>query len=425
MEGFLVGKGNERNKICECGSGLKKKFCKCQENDDSSLDAFNLFKEQFKINKDGVIINPLGVVRHDEYPDLKKEEPGSEKWWYAPLCNQEQINRIFYPTNAMDYILKVQANSILDNMRLTRVMYARMNSNKKSWNIESQFDDTLYKCFKKEVDDDTKRLIDQVTCGFVYDNDSNGYCVKSEFGNVILISEALKKFLYYMNLNYYDLGGDSVPPDVRFHSLILGIRIMLQNESMDFELDPRGIVPRDIDRELNELVNEQILFVIGHEYSHILLGHLDKSNMVEKRIMNSKESLKIYNNSQKQEFIADEKAISLPSYSLIEKRKRIYAAILFFLCLDIFEAAKEQIYPSISRIKTHPSSMDRIEKLLEVYGEELLIDKNDIKNSLDYNLVLKKHLQEEIAVNFESFEAYGSVYLGSWRGPVLQDRIDY
>lgn len=132
-----------------------------------------------------------------------------------------------------------------------------------------------------------------------------------------------------MNLTYYDLAGNTVPNDVRFNSLVLAIKIMLQNEAMDFELDPRGNVPPEIDEELKKLVNEQILFVIGHDFSHCLLGHLDKSNTRFKSVKDSTHAFEIYNQNQLEECEADIKSICLPSYGLYEKNKRLSAAILF------------------------------------------------------------------------------------------------
>lgn len=105
-------KGNERNKICDCGSGIKKKFCKCKSYENQIFEDFNSFKKDFMINKDGIIFNPLGVITQDDYSDIKKEGMDSEKWFYAPLCSQEQINRIYNIQDAKSYLFKLQVDSI-------------------------------------------------------------------------------------------------------------------------------------------------------------------------------------------------------------------------------------------------------------------------------------------------------------------------
>lgn len=69
-------------------------------------------------------------------------------------------------------------------------------------------------------------------------------------------------------------------------------------------------------------------------------------------------------------------------------------------------------------IKTHPSPVDRIYKLLDVYKEELFIEKENIEKLIQY-------LQNHIECNFDTYEMYGSIYLGSWRGKVKKDRMDY
>jgi len=37
----------------------------------------------------------------------------------------------------------------------------------------------------------------------------------------------------------------------------------------------------------------------------------------------------------------------------------------------------------------------------------------------------KESLSEDVALNIESYESYGSMYLAQWRGKVLVDRVDY
>lgn len=91
--------------------------------------------------------------------------------------------------------------------------------------------------------------------------------------------------------------------DVAKHALVLAIRIMLQKEALDFELDPRGDVPEDVNVQLETYTLFEMFFVIAHEYSHSILKHLDSRNIVE-----STDHYVYYNQSQLQEFEADENA---------------------------------------------------------------------------------------------------------------------
>lgn len=55
--------------------------------------------------------------------------------------------------------------------------------------------------------------------------------------------------------------------------MVIATRIMALNETLDFDLDPRGVIPAEM-KEIRELVTLQMRFVIGHEYAHHGLGHL-------------------------------------------------------------------------------------------------------------------------------------------------------
>jgi hypothetical protein len=43
-----------------------------------------------------------------------------EKHFFRPVCNEQEIERIFNVKNANDYLLKLRAETIVDHMRLFR-----------------------------------------------------------------------------------------------------------------------------------------------------------------------------------------------------------------------------------------------------------------------------------------------------------------
>ncbi|MNF92271.1 hypothetical protein D3C84_749100 [compost metagenome] len=69
--------------------------------------------------------------------------------------------------------------------------------------------------------------------------------------------------------------------------------------------------------------------------------------------------------------------------------------------------------------------MDRFENILHHFKEEISLDRENLENLLLFRSGIKESLMEDVAVNFESYEFYGSIYLGSWRGKKLVDRVDY
>lgn len=162
----------------------------------------------------------------------------------------------------------------------------------------------------------------------------------------------------------------------------------------------------------------EMLFVVAHEYAHNILGHLDDNNII--KYMNGGEETVIYNQSQIQEFEADIEAIRILEGAL-GCENAIIVAVNFFMSLDLFEQAKEQIFPSISSYKTHPSAAERIKNIYKIFkpGE---VEKEKYMNT---NNIIKQNLMEDISINMEQYEEYGSVYLGEWHKKMLRDRIDY
>lgn len=127
-----------------------------------------------------------------------------------------------------------------------------------------------------------------------------------------------------------------------------------------------------------------------------------------------------YNQSQLQEFEADENAIDILSEMTTEE-VALDSAVNFFMAMDVFEQAKEQIYPSMSFVKTHPKASERIRKLMSKHPK---ID-IDVENLIGFNKKIKDELMDMISLNFELFDIYGSVYLGEWHKTQKIDRVDY
>lgn len=409
-----MGQGANRNKLCKCGSGKKVKNCNCKFSRIKQL-----FPDEGIFNEDGTMFHVMAMVSNADYPGF--DQLDSEKKWYAPLCNQEQISRIFNPQNGWDLVLKEQVNSVLDNMRVQRVFYDKYNRTDK-WDIEEHFDRTAFNTFFLFIQDKPEfNACKNIPCGMTYDSDPNGQCIKKEFGDIITISANLQEFLYYMNLFYLGIFDKEIPDEVALYAQVLGIRIMLQTEALDFDIDPRGQVPRRIDFELKNATLWQLIFVVAHEFSHSLLEHLDDNNLISCCVNNKSTNL-VYNQSQKQEFEADINAIKLVNGS-IKTSDIIGVAINFFLFMDLYEQAKEQIYPSATNYKTHPKAADRIKNILEYYKEDA--NEYDVDNLLNINEELKKALMEHISINMDGYEKYGSVYLDEWHKKDLKDRIDY
>jgi len=345
---------------------------------------------------------------------------------YMFFLNKEQISRIMNIQNSKDYLLKQRADIMLDKVRIYRVIKKRQYYSK-DWDFEEHFEKTPFDNYLKLLDFEDFDKINKITYGYIFCDDANGRITKTDYGNIVTISESLKYFLYFMNLCFLTFDGIEIPNDVRHSALIIAIRTMLQSESLDFELDPRGIIPDELEKQLVEYTNLQIEFIVGHEFSHHLLNHLDNASIIEKSMFERECNIyeKIYTYGQQQEFEADIDAIKRPIMSDEMRKNLVNRALFFFAYLDIYDNVKEQIFPS-NKVKSHPDPRDRFNKIKQEFHE--LFDKDELDN-LDnlLNLVdfYKEELQEDVSVNIERYEFYGSLYLGSWRGKPLVDRVDY
>lgn len=344
---------------------------------------------------------------------------------YGFICTPSEVERILTPKTAQDVLLRMRADAVIDHARLYRVMHARKRRHGQTWSFEGHFNTREIEAVLSQLPSGVRESC-EVAAGFTFSDDPNGACTRTEFGNVIVVSESLRYFLYFMNLAFLGFGVD-IPDGVRISALTIGIRTMLQTEAMDFELDPRGSVPPDIHRHIDLYTERQLEFVIGHEFAHHALGHVS-SAAIEQRTLFARASncgsdrMAFYNYSQEQEFDADKWSLDVPVRSAKEQAFYALSAVLFFTYIDIFEQVREQILPSTRRFKTHPPPFVRRSRILNG-GTNL--SHFDIAGLLELSENYKSGLQEHAATNVEVFETYGSVYLDVWRGAVLVDRVDY
>lgn len=203
-----------------------------------------------------------------------KNEINIEKLWYAPFCNNSEIERIINPKTANDFLLKKRADIIADNPRYMRVYINKRRS--QNYNaLEETFSDKHYKAFLNKLPEEEKKKCLDVAYGDIFYKDFNAYTESTDFGIIVYLNQSLDYFLFFFNLAILDFGKE-VPLHVRFNALRISARISMQNESMDFEIDPRGIIPIDIRRKIDELVFFEKQFIAGHEFSHYLCGHLKR-----------------------------------------------------------------------------------------------------------------------------------------------------
>jgi len=359
-----------------------------------------------------------------------------QKRFFYPICNPAEIERIFNVQSARDHLLKLRAETIVDHMRLFRVYRNKALRDEKNWSLEKSFDTRHYEAALNRLPSDAKKMCAAVHYGDIFSNDPNGIIFPTPHGPITTISESLRFFLKFSHLAVLDLDG-VVPQKIRANALRIAIRVMLKTESMDFHMDPRGIIPARVATAIHSPISLQMQFIAGHEFSHFILGHLSESNLVEQSVFHALspsdteyKPIKVFNSSQRNEFDADLNSILLPSYSNRKRGELLSAALLWFGCLELYQHAREIICPSIPWMhQSHPTARERYENLLQNVPTPKGMNCKSWVEFPKLIDVLKKFLEEDISANYDAYEMYGSAYLDSpntaWRGRELIDRVDY
>lgn len=352
----------------------------------------------------------------------------TQRIWYVGFCNDNEIERVLNPKTAKDYLLKQRADIISNHPRFYRVFRALetyLNSN----GLENCFVDRHYMKYIKLLSRQNKERLESITYGDIFSNDFNGYAsYDKKFGVIVYLNESLRYFNNFINLALLDQE-KNIPESIRRNALRISIRIALKTESMDFLLDPRGIVSPAIANMMRETTEDELEFVVGHEFAHYLCGHLDNSKTDNKVFFSFDSHIYsniIYTLSQKQEFEADCNSIN----NVIRQKDRerlIRAALIWFSSLELVEYVFDIISPGRTSY-THPSAKERYNKIKETFYADDTI-KNELNKIRKRVEVYKAFLKEDISLNAENYEMYGSAYLDSpntkWRGRELIDRVDY
>jgi len=201
-----------------------------------------------------------------------------QKRFYDPICTPSEIERIFNPQCARDYLLALRGHYIVDNMRIFRFFLRAWRAQGQEYSLERNFETEHYDRYLEMLSSEHREELSSVTFGDVFTKDANGEIFSSPFGRIVTISRSLRYFLEYSHLALKKFDSE-IPPDVRFAALIIALRVMFQHEALDFEVDPRGKLSKKLLIEMRRPIPLQLQFVVGHEFAHHLLGHLSDARM--------------------------------------------------------------------------------------------------------------------------------------------------
>lgn len=359
-------------------------------------------------------------------------------WFYA-ICSKSEIERIKDPQNGDDFILLLRADIIADNMRLYRVVKHYVDIAVRygvEWSLDEFYKTDYFEYFKNHLPVDLKEKVDGIATGLIFTKEANGLIFKTDFGFCSVLSASLFYFIKFSFLALIDSGG-RIPPEVCVASLRIAIRTMFEKETLDFDWDPRGIIPEDIEKVITAPYPYIMTFLAGHEYSHFLNGDLDDYHAVQKTIStyfkDGEDYKKIgaYNSNQKQEFAADLGALNYPKFDDEEYNLYYYYALSWFAILAIFEAAENTMFPPFNK-QSHPGAKARYNNILNNAKRPSNFEEMKVFYMIDLPRLVSDYegiIIEDVQYNYEGYEFEGSVYLAApnteWRGPELIDRVDY
>lgn len=380
---------------------------------------------------DEFILHIQAIFLNSEIDELSPESK-----LYYPICTHDEIRRIEKVASAEDYLLKLRADYAAGDPRIARLFFKRRDDFKGDWSLTSYYDSYDFEEYINKLSKEKSELCRDCVAGYATSRDPHGLCINTQFGKVIVLSESLRHFLYYMNAFLMGPSDDWTDDDWST-CLFIAVRTMLLTETPDFDLDPRGALPSSIDQYCNRVVDDQIQFIIGHEYSHLLLDHFgaqagfsSADEVLGVKPHNPTE--KYFTPRQQQEFEADAGSILHADYSDEECASILNGAVLFFLFLDIFYSVSDYINPPFNPSKTHPDPIDRlwalrsnVFKFRAISSTNLFSDEEVCDWINSANAIKERLTGELLPFGIEHFEMYGSNYFPTFRKKILFDRFDY
>jgi hypothetical protein len=375
---------------------------------------------------DDVIIYMYGIYPKDVVVELPEDT-----WDLYPLCSVDEIRRITDVKNIEDCLLLYRCSSIVHNTTVDRVFASRIDK-ARDWSLTGHYreQDQAIAKYLQALPEPLRHQCEQIGGGFAFLRESNAVCAPTEFGNLIVISESLKYFLYYMNLFIYQ--GELDGADA-LRAYWIAVRIDRNKESLDFDIDPRGSVNEETDSYIKNLVDKQLEFVIGHEYAHHLLGHVGDapvSNIDVLHVLpdNNTPFAGHFSYSKQKELNADRYCLQAPTYSDEERHMIVNAAFHFFICMALAEIPQEFINPMPEWKATHPKPLERLWHLRKCINAKYGYTPKQLKKLVRFIDSFSRFMQSAVLpFHVDTLDIYGSWYLSTSgrRDSMKIDRIDF
>jgi hypothetical protein len=364
---------------------------------------------------DGSMLHLTGTGRTD--PDLHLSERFLEGF-----CTKNEILRQRNLRTVQDYLLRVRAEAIADSPRAGRAFRKRralFEQKGRRWSLMSFYDALNFdaKRYVARLPRRHKKYIKSIPYGLAPINEANAIARKTLLGDVVMVSENLRYFYYFMNIAMY---GEALGIETSdcVDAALISLRIIRSSETFDFDLDPRAKLPQHIEKQLQSMTGRQMEFTFGHEFAHLIEGHLtEQSAQFDSRIY-----------AFECEFAADRQAVLLPKTSKKERRILATGAYDVLLYLHFLEVASARgMLAELSVSITHPPALERLRSVLDAIEPKSSAYRGIVEASIEAieQMVENTKMRVESADRTDILTFYGSLYLPSYTDRLLEDRIEF
>jgi len=371
--------------------------------------------------ENGGVFHVQGILSSAETEGLSPEETP-----FVAFCARSEILRLRTIRNAHDYLLRMRAMAIVDSPRTVRVMRKRRQiyeSAGRHWALTHYYHslDSFHKAYIDSLPRVQAKRLKSIPSGLLPIVEANAACVASLVGEVVVVSESLRHFYYFMTIAVFGENFEISMSD-RVSALLIAYRLMNQSEALDFDLDPRGVLPPKTESKIQALVFDQMQFTFGHEYAHYLCGHASSSSVS----LPGNNAARTF--AYDLEFEADAQAISLVRQKPSTAHRIASGGMYALLFLNLLYQLKERYSLKPMPIsETHPEPIDRLWALHRTLRSNSPMTTKDIEHCIAVcdQLVTAFPMLLERAPRADVLTFYGSIYLPSYTEKIKKDRIDF
>lgn len=388
---------------------------------------------------DGGIVHIWGAHSQET---LDSVEPNEHR--FLAFCSLQEILRMRSIRTAHDYLLRLRAEAIAASPRAVRVMVARKNrleNSRRAWSLSQHYHvlDYFHKSYIQCLSRSNSKCLKGIPSGLMLVNEANASCIRSLTGDVVVCSEALHHFYYFMTIGLYGAWHGIGTADT-VNALLIAVRIMNGSEVLDFDLDPRGPLPVEAEREIQAHVLRQMQFTFGHEYAHYLCSHMDlpaqlsmcggEASSLDCYDVELIEPKKFELELEHEADLLAIKAVATGPKAQATVANGAFSVLLYLYFLEGIRPLLGLRPHAVSR--THPTAEQRIWRLWASLSPNVRPGKSWLEQCIKENERAQQLLKFHVLSEAERHEPqrdllgfYGSIYLPSYKKKLQRDRIDF